>query len=175
MEANTRDVFNLIIQKLKATQRERLILYKFFIGLREELKPKISFEKIKFKAIWRFYKIVEISPESAKYLLTDNRDERWFDTEVSKTLRGIVFPTLPDMGMVEETEEEKKKKKKKKCRKDSPLPVALANNKGGIIVPLTTTVSTGQVPSLGPTNVFAEDMSVLDALELLSQINRQGL
>lgn len=175
MEENTKAVFNLIVQKLKATQRERLILYKYFINIREELKPKVIFEKVNFKAIWRFYKIVEMSPENALRLLTDMKSERWFDTEVSKTLRGIVFPSLPNSNMVEETEEEKEKKKKKKSRKDSPLPVALANNKGGIIVPLTTTVSTGQVPSLGPTNVFAEEMSVLDALELLSQMNRQGL
>lgn len=169
MEGNKRDVFNFIVQRLKATQRERLTIYKFFQNIDSELKPKKNLEKVPFDNIWRLYKLIEISPRIAERLLMNVKDARWFHREVIRGLRGVVMPSLPSLSALGEATK-KKKKKKKTQRVDSPLPTVISQG-GGIIVPLTATVNTGAVPSLGMAE-GEEEMTVVEALDILSQVNR---
>lgn len=166
LSGNTRDLFNFITTRLKATASEKLVVQKFLENVDgNKLQKKKSIEKINFKAVWRLYKLIEFAPNEAEKLLQDAKDERWFDREVIQSLRGAVY------GLKEETEEDEEEKKK---RKMSPLPNVIKQG-AGIIVPFTTTVSTGQTPSLGPTNVFGEEseddeMSIIEALHFAENI-----
>ena len=93
-----REIFNFVRMRLKATQRESLVMHRFFRNLDEsKVVGKKPLEKISFKATWRFYKLIEKAPNEAVKLLENVKDERWFDREVIKALRGIV------LGLNEET------------------------------------------------------------------------